>query len=74
MSRPKQRTGRRPVTRRQRSRFLADLAAATGQPLEEVAEHIRQAVDMGWLIETPDGWQAAIPTDLAPADWTGPVT
>ena len=65
---------RRPVTRGEREKFLAVLAAKTGQPVEDVAEHIRQAVELGWLIETPDGWQAALPADVAPAEWTGPIT
>jgi hypothetical protein len=70
----RQRAGRRPVTGRERDGFLAILAAETGQPVEQVAEHIRSAVEHGWLIETPEGWQAALPADIAPADWTGPIT
>ena len=74
MTRRQRAAGRRPLTRRDRQDFIAVLAAEIGQPVEEVAEHIRQAVDLGWLIETPDGWQAALPADVAPADWTGPTT
>lgn len=68
------RRGRRPVTPADRGRFIARLAAETGQTPEQVAQHLRQAVDAGWLIETRHGWQAALPADVAPADWTGPVT
>jgi hypothetical protein len=70
----RQRAGRRPLTGRERDEFLASLATETGQPVDQVAQHIRRAVELGWLIETTDGWQAALPTDVAPADWTGPST
>ena len=68
------RTRRRPVTHQDRRIFLRRLAAETGQTVEQVTEHIRQAVELGWLIETADGWQAALPADLAGPDWDGPVT
>ena len=74
MTRRQRAAGRRPLTRRNRAEFVAVLAAEIGQPVHEVADHIRQAVEYGWLIETPDGWQAAIPADVAPVDWTGPTT
>lgn len=73
MSRRK-RSGRRPATQSERNSFLAALATKTGQSVEDVAEHIRAAVEHGWLIETRDGWQAAIPAKHAPDDWTGPIT
>lgn len=57
----RKRISRRPATREDRMAFLSMLAAETGQTVEEVAEHIRTAVQLGWLIETPDGWQAAVP-------------
>jgi hypothetical protein len=57
------RSRRRAVTQQDRDRFLRRLAEETGQPVEEVVEHVREAVRLGWLIETPDGWQAAIPVD-----------
>lgn len=68
------RRGRRPATAAARGRFIARLAAKTGQTPEQVTEHLRQAVDAGWLIVTRDGWQAALPADVAGPDWTGPVT
>ena len=58
----------------ERRRFLVGLAAQTGQSLDEVAEHIREAVELGWLIETADGWQAALPAAVAGPDWDGPIT
>lgn len=73
MSRRK-RASRRPVAPGGRRQFFAMLAAQTGQTVEEVATQIETAVRLGWLIETADGWQAALPADVAPADWTGPVT
>lgn len=63
----RKRARRRPVTHRDRVAFFSLLAAETGQTVEEVAEHIETAVRLGWLIETADGWQAAIP------DQSGPV-
>jgi hypothetical protein len=70
----RQRAGRRPASQVDRARFLAVVAAETGQTVERVAEDIRQAVKLGWLVETPDGWQAALPVAVADPDWTGPVT
>lgn len=70
----RQRTGRRGATPQDRMRFLAAVAAETGQTVEQVAHHMRRAVEIGWLIETPDGWQAALPAEVAGPDWEGPVT
>lgn len=74
MTRRQRAAARRPVTRRERAAFLATLAAEIGQPVAQVADHIRRAVEAGWLIETADGWQAALPADVAGPDWEGPVT
>lgn len=55
---------RRVASEHDRERFYAQLAAETGQTIDEVREHIRQAVEQGWLRVTAGGWQATIPGEL----------
>jgi hypothetical protein len=70
----RKRVRRRTVTRADRLAYFASLATEVGQTAEEVEENIAEAVRVGYLIETADGWQAALPADVAGPDWTGPVT
>jgi predicted transcriptional regulator len=49
------------VTAEDRARFVAQLARELGTTPADVEANLREAVAAGFLVETPDGWQATLP-------------